>query len=78
MVVWALVFMVFHAPNDTINWDGPWTAGQAIAQDQVFASEDECRNYAIEFIGRMHQGMLAPMRYACVEFPSTLPKGAPR
>jgi hypothetical protein len=43
-----------------------------------FGSEAECRNTAIELIGRMHQGMLAPIRYRCVEVPAGLPQGAPR
>lgn len=41
-------------------------------------SEAECRNSAIQLIAKMHQGMLAPMRFACVPIGSALPKGAPR
>jgi hypothetical protein len=38
----------------------------------------DCRSYAIQFIGKMHQGMLAPMRFKCVAFEASLPKGAQR
>ena len=75
---WLLVIAVYAAPPNAVNWDGPWELGLTKLMDQQFTSEAECRNYAVQFIGKMHQGMLAPMRYRCVPFEAGLPKGAPR
>jgi hypothetical protein len=76
--VWVLVIGVYAAPPSSIDWDGPWEFGMSRASEQIFKSEAECRNSAIQLIARMHQGMLAPMRIQCVPFEATLPKGAPR
>ncbi|HEX5184201.1 MAG TPA: hypothetical protein VFW19_13770 [Allosphingosinicella sp.] len=77
-MVWILLLVVYEAPADAVDWNGPWKAGTTTAVDRRFQSEAECRNTAIEMIGKLHQGMLAPVRYQCVEFPADLPKGAPR
>jgi hypothetical protein len=77
-MVWLMVFVMYAAPDNAVDWNGPWKFGMSRAPDQVFQSEADCRNYAIQFIGRMHQGMLAPMRFKCVAFESSLPKGAQR
>lgn len=77
-MIWVLVLVMYQAPPGAVDWDGPWKAGMANAIDRRFNSEAECRNTAIELIGRLHQGMLAPVRYNCVEMPASLPKGAPR
>ena len=65
-MVWLLIFIVYQAPPDAVDWDGPWKIGMTKMADTPFKSEAECRNSAIQVIGRMHQGMLAPMRYRCV------------
>lgn len=78
MMVWLLVLVVYAAPPDAVDWDGPWDIGMTRVVDTHFKSEAECRNAAIEMIGRLHQGMLAPMRFRCVPVDATLPKGAPR
>jgi hypothetical protein len=75
--VWILVMGVYAAPPNSIDWDGPWEFGMS-RSEQVFKSEAECRNSAIELIAKLHQEMLAPMRFQCVPFAATLPKGAPR
>jgi hypothetical protein len=78
-MVWVLVLMTYLAPAIAINWDGPWRAGTIATKENVlYRTEAECRNDAIQAIGRLHQGMLVPMRFQCVPFPSMLPKGAPR
>jgi hypothetical protein len=59
-------------------WDGPWDFGMSKAVEKPFKPEAECRNSAIQMIGELHQGMLAPMRFQCVPFASNLPKGASR
>ena len=71
--------MTYLAPANAVNWDGPWRVGQLASKEKVFyRTEAECRNEAIQAIGRLHQSMLVPMRFQCVSFPETLPKGAPR
>jgi hypothetical protein len=77
--LWVVVFMIYAAPPDAVDWPGPWSPGMSIAEKETFFhSEAECRNYAIRKIGRLHEGMLAPMRFQCVPFPAGLPQGAPR
>lgn len=75
---WLLILAVYAAPPDAVDWDGPWELGMTKLLEQQFETEAECRNFAVQLIGRMHQGMLAPMRYRCVSIESGLPKGAPR
>lgn len=77
-MIWLLVLIVYQAPPNAVDWDGPWKFGMTEVPDTRFASEAECRTFAIRLIGRMHDGMLAPMRYRCVPVDADLPKGAPR
>ena len=77
-MVWLLVFSIYAAPSNAMNWNGPWTLGESRLMEQHFGSEAECRNSAIQFIGKLHQSMLAPMRFQCVRIEGALPKGAPR
>lgn len=77
-MIWLLILMVYEAPSNAVDWDGPWKLGMTEIADTKFASEAECRTFAIRLIGKMHDGMLAPMRYRCVAADETLPKGAPR
>lgn len=77
--VWVAVLAVYAAPPGAVDWPGPWESGMAKAnEDKLFKTEAECRNFAIGWIGRIHQAMLAPIRFQCVPFPAGLPKGAPR
>lgn len=77
-MVWILVFSIYAAPSTAVDWNGPWKLGMSRVVGSPFKSEAECRNSAIQFIGKMHQGMLAPMRFKCVEIEEFLSKGAPR
>ena len=77
-MVWIVLVSIYAAPANATDWDGPWKLGMNRALDQTFESEGACRNAAIQFIGKMHQGMLAPMRYKCVGVSAGLPIGAPR
>lgn len=77
-MVWLLVLIVYAAPDDAVNWDGPWTFGMSQTVETRYATEAACRSAAAEMIGRLHEGMRAPIRYRCVEVPAGLPKGAPR
>lgn len=76
--MWILVLAMYGAPPDAVDWDGPWTYMETKVLERQFTSEAECRNTAIKLIGDIHQGLLAPIRYRCVELPAVLPKGAPR
>lgn len=75
---WLLVLTIYTAPPGAVDWDGPWTLGMTQLVEEQFNTEPECRTYAIRLIGRMHDGMLAPMRYRCISVEADLPKGAPR
>ncbi|GAC1520072.1 MAG: hypothetical protein NVS2B16_26880 [Chloroflexota bacterium] len=77
-MVWILLFGAYAAPMNAVNWDGPWRLDMTKTVDRKFTSEAECRNTAIQFIAKMHEGMLAPMRYKCVSLDALLPRGAPR
>ena len=78
MNVWLMVLSVYVAPYNSVDWNGPWKLGVSRLSDRTFQSEPECRNFAIQFIGNMHQAMLAPMRFQCFSVIATLPKGAQR
>lgn len=77
-MTWLLIIAVYLAPHNAVDWDGPWELGHQQLVERQFSSEAECRNSAIQFVGRLHQGMLAPIRYQCVALPVVLPKGASR
>lgn len=76
--MWILVLAIYSAPPDAVDFDGPWQFWTTKVPEKQYASEAACRNDAIEIIGRIHQGMLAPVRFRCVEIEASLPKGAPR
>jgi hypothetical protein len=80
LMVWFLVFHIYVAPADAVDWNGPWNLDDkpALTAERYFNSQSECEALAKELISKMHEGMLAPMRYNCVAIPSSLPKGAER
>lgn len=75
---WLLVFAIYAAPPDAVDWDGPWELGMTISSEKVHESEKACRNTAITVKTEMQKGMLAPIRFRCVSFDAGLPKGALR
>ena len=79
-MVWFLVFHIYVAPADAVDWKGPWALDDkpAITAERYFNIQEECETVAKKFIKKMHEGMLAPMRYNCISIPSSLPEGAPR
>ena len=77
-MTWLLILVVYAAPPGAADWNGPWELGMPHLVEREFQSEAECRNEAIQIIGRLHQGMLAPIRYHCVGVASGLPAGAQR
>ena len=51
--IWAVLFMIYAAPSNSVDWPGPWNPGMTVAEkESFFHSEAECRNYAIQKIGR--------------------------
>jgi hypothetical protein len=77
-MVWLLVLAVYQAPPDAVDWKGPWKIGITHLVDEQYKSEAECRAAAAQKIERLHEGMLAPIRYRCVAVEEDLPEGAPR
>ena len=78
-MVWFLVFHIYVAPAEAVDWDGPWTIDdKPLFVARYFNSKAECDAAAKKVIDKMHEGMLAPMRYNCVAVSPSLPKGATR
>lgn len=75
---WLLVLVIYAAPDDAVNWNGPWTFGMTHTVETPFASKTACRSAAEGVIQRLHEGMKAPIRYRCVAVEGDLPKDAPR
>jgi len=71
-------FIIYAAPDNAVDYDGPCEIGMVQSVETVFGSEAECRTQAIQTIGRLCEGMLAPIRFRCVAVEERLPKGAPR
>ena len=60
---WLIVLFVYAAPPDAVDWDGPWELGMTRLIDVQYKTEAQCRNAATQMIGKLHQGMLAPIRF---------------
>lgn len=76
---WVMLLVVYGAPPNAVDWDGPWKPWLSqVKEERFYDSEAECRNEAIQLIGKMHEGMLAPIRSRCIAIEEMLPKGAPR
>jgi len=77
-MVWLMMLVVYQAPPDAVNWNGPWTLGMTHVGDERFRSQAQCRRAAVRAIRGIHQGMLAPIRFRCVPVEAGLPVGASR
>ena len=77
-VQWLLVLVVYAAPADAIDWNGPWAFGMAHMEDQPYPTEAKCKIAGITMVKRLHKGMRAPIRIKCVPFGDSLPVNAPR
>ncbi len=77
-MTWLLVLIVYAAPPDAMNWDGPWTFGMTHLVEEPYSSEAACRSAAAGMIQRLHQDMRAPNRFRCVPVEAGLSAGAPR
>ena len=78
LMIWLLILTVYATGPNAIDSDGPWTLGMTRLVDTHYSSEAECRNAGIQMIGRIHQGMMAPIRAKCVAVDTGLAKGVPR
>jgi hypothetical protein len=72
-MTWVAVLVVYVAPADAVDWQGPWTRGNVIAGKNFFSSEAECRADTEARIKAIHEGMLAPILYRCVPFQESVP-----
>ena len=77
-MLWFLMVVIYSTPGNAVDWNGPWKATLGESNPGSYATEALCREAAIEQIGRVHQGMLAPIRFRCVSFDAALPVDAPR
>jgi hypothetical protein len=77
-MVWVLLVVLYKAPENAVDWNGPWKFGLAQTLEKTFNSETECSNEAAGIIAKLHKQMAVPMRYKCVAFEEGLPEGAPR
>ena len=77
-MIWFLIISIYAAPPDAMSYDGPWVVRLTNMEAQPFRTMADCRNAAIEKIARLHEGMMAPMRYRCVPMAARLPAGARR
>lgn len=71
--VWVSVMVVYQAPDDAIDWRGPWTRGKALVNQTFFASEGDCRKASEQLIRKMNEGMKVPFRYQCAPFMESIP-----
>lgn len=79
MKTWIVVLLIYTAPPHAVDWQGPWAGRIVQTSDTLYASQAECRNEAVQAIGRVHAaGLLAPIRFQCVPFQDQLPAGAGR
>ena len=73
---WVLLFVVYAAPDDAVNWNGPWEAGMVQASEAFFDSFQSCKAEGKRIKDRIHEGMRAPIRYHCVPVDAELAEGA--
>lgn len=77
-VMWLLILAIYVAPPDSVDWKGPWELGLANLIEERFGTEAGCLNAAIQIKAKLNEGMLAPVRFHCVNIDAALPAGAPR
>ncbi len=77
-IMWLLILAIYVAPPDAINWKGSWELGLANLIEERFETEAICLNAAIQIKGELNEGMLAPVRFRCVNIDAVLPANAPR
>ena len=76
--MWFLILSVYVAPPDAVNWKGSWELGMTKMMERRFESELNCINAGKGTKARLNEGMLAPVRFKCVQIASGLPAGASR
>ena len=70
--VWVAVMVIYQAPADAIDWQGPWIRSKAFVSPNFFQSESECRRTTEQLIAKMHEGMKAPIQFQCALFSESL------
>ena len=76
--MWLLIIALYAAPPDAINWKGSWEFGMAKLVEHQFENEADCLKQGLEIKATLNEGMLAPVRFHCIEIASGLPSGTPR
>ena len=76
--MWLLLLAIYVAPPDAVDWQGSWELGMTRLIEQHYASEKDCLNAGAKVNSRLNEGMLAPVRYHCIEIPGELPAGVDR
>ena len=76
--MWFLILSIYAAPPDAVNWKGSWELGMTKMMERGFKNELDCINAGKETKARLNEGMLAPVRFKCVQIASGLPAGATR
>ena len=76
--MWLLILAIYIAPVDAVDWKGSWKLGPTRLMEEPFDTEAECLTAAIQIKAKLNEGMLAPVRFRCVEVDAGLPAGAPR
>ena len=67
--MWLLILVVYFAPPDSVDWNGPFELGLARISEEHFTTEELCLNRGKEIKAELGNGMLAPVRYQCLMFP---------
>ena len=76
--MWLLLFAIYVAPPDAVDWQGPWELGMTRLMEQHYASKKDCLDAGAKVKSRLNEGMLAPVRYHCVEIAGELSSGIAR
>ena len=76
--MWLLLIAIYVAPPDAVNWQGSWELGITRLMEQHYETEKACLSGGEELKARLNEGMLAPVRFHCIQLPGELPAGIDR
>lgn len=72
MTMWLLILLVYVAPTDAVNWNGPWKLGKAEVIGNDFKDEDACLRGGRMIQTILAEDMRAPVRYKCIQVKDTI------
>ena len=76
--MWLLLIAIYVAPPDAVDWQGSWELGLTRLDEKHYASEKDCLDAGAKLKSRLNEGMLAPVRYHCIQIPGELPADVDR